>query len=134
MTLFQDLFLKNKLIIQEALRFGIVGIISTGITYGVYYLLLTHINASVAFSVAYFIAFCVNFILTTKFTFGVKVTTRRGVGFIVTNIINYVFSVGLLNFFIWIGMSNSLAPIPMFAITLLTNFFIVRWVMVYFEK
>jgi putative flippase GtrA len=114
---------------MEVVRFGIVGTISTGITYGVYYLLMQWINASIAFTIAYILAFIINFILTTSFTFGVKATTKRGVGFIISNIINYLLSVGLLNFFIWLGLSKSIAPIPMFAITIITNYVVVRWVM-----
>jgi len=115
--------------LMELIRFGIVGTVSTVITYGVYYLLMQFINASFAFTIAYIIAFIFNFILTTSFTFAVKATTKRGIGFIISNVINYMLSVGLLNLFLWFGLSKSIAPIPMFAITIITNFFIVRWVM-----
>jgi putative flippase GtrA len=112
---------------KEAFRFSIVGLISTSITYGVYYLLSTWINATIAFTVAYILAFIVNFILTTKFTFAVEATAKRGIGFIISNIINYSLSVSLLNLFIWFGLSKSIAPLPMFAITIPLNFIIVRW-------
>lgn len=118
---------KDSSLLKEAFRFGIVGTISTGITYGVYYLLLRWINPSIAFTIAYLLAFVVNFILTTAFTFGVKVTTKRGIGFTISNIINYSLSVGLLNLFIWLGLPKSIAPFPMFAITIPLNFIIVRW-------
>lgn len=119
----------NKSGLMEVVRFGIVGTISTGITYGVYYLLLGWINTSVAFTTAYILAFIINFALTTTFTFGVSATKKRGIGFIISNVINYLLSVSLLNVFIWFGLSKSIAPIPMFAITIITNFFIVRWIM-----
>lgn len=118
--------IQNKTLYKEAIRFGIVGTISTSITYGVYYLLLHYINPSIAFTIGYLIAFVVNFILTTTFTFGVKATTKRGIGFTLSNIVNYSLSVGLLNMFIWMGLSESIAPIPMFAITIPLNFIIVR--------
>lgn len=121
--------MSNNSKFMELIRFAIVGTISTAITYGVYYLLMQLINASIAFTVAYILAFVFNLILTTAFTFGVKATTKRGVGFVISNVINYLLSVGLLNLFLWFGLSKSLAPIPMFAITITTNFFIVRWVM-----
>jgi putative flippase GtrA len=114
---------------MELVRFGLVGILSTAITYGVYYLLMHYINASIAYTVAYLIAFFVNFILTTYFTFCVKPTVIRGLSFVISNVINYLVSVGLLNLFIWLGLSKSLAPIPMFAITILTNFVMVRWLL-----
>lgn len=117
----------NKTFLSEVLRFGIVGFLSTVITYSVYYLLSKWINASIAFTIAYIIAFVVNFILTTKFTFAVKATAKRGVGFIISNIINYSLSVGLLNLFIRLGLSKSIAPLPMFAITIPLNFILVRW-------
>lgn len=119
--------IKNNTFYKEVIRFGIVGTISTGITYGVYYLLLRWINPSIAFTIAYLLAFIVNFILTTSFTFSVSITTKRGVSFAISNVINYSLSVGLLNFFIWIGLPESIAPIPMFAVTIPLNFVIVRF-------
>ncbi len=129
------MFKKIKAIIRrdsnfmEVIRFGIVGVLSTAITYGVYYLLMHCLNASIAYTLAYIIAFIINFILTTYFTFSVKPTTKRGIGFVVSNVINYLLSVGLLNLFLWIGFSKTWAPIPMFIICIPTNFLIVRWVM-----
>jgi putative flippase GtrA len=115
--------------LMEILRFVIVGVISTGVTYGAYYFLMDFTNSSIAFTIAYLIAFVVNFILTTTFTFAVKATAKRGIGFVISNAVNYLLSIGLLNLFIYLGVSITIAPIPMFAITIPTNFFIVRWVM-----
>ena len=122
--------INNKVLLKEIFRFVLVGSLSTAITYGFYYLFIKWINPTVAFSIAYIIAFVVNFILTTKFTFAVKATTKRGIGFVISNIINYLLSVSLLNLFIFLGLSESVAPIPMFAITIVSNFVIVRNVMI----
>jgi len=119
---------RNKKI-KEIIRFGVTGFVSTIITYGVYYLLLFFLNASISFTVGYIVAFIVNYIMTVSFTFRVKASTKNGLGFVVSNIINYGFCVFFLNFFIWCGLSKTIAPIPMYAICIPINFLIVRFVM-----
>lgn len=123
------ILLRKNSKVMEVIRFGIVGTISTAITYGIYYLLMHWINVSIAYTVGYIISFIVNFILTTYFTFSVKPTTKKGIGFIISNIINYLLSVGLLNLFLFLGLSKTWAPMPMFVICIPTNFLIVRFVM-----
>lgn len=113
----------------EVIRFIITGVISTITTYVVYWLLLPVLNHSVAFFIGYAVALVVNYILTTSFTFKVKATKKNGLGFIVSNIINFTLSEAFLNLFIYLGMSKQLAPIPMYAICIPINFLIVRYVM-----
>lgn len=115
--------------IMQIIRFGIVGIISTVTMYGSYLLLLKYARHNVAFTISYILAFIVNYLLTTSFTFKVKVSKKNGVGFIVSNIINYVLNAAFLNFFIWIGFDEKWAPIPMYAVCIPINFLLVRFVM-----
>lgn len=115
--------------LREVVRFGITGVISTLVTYGVYYILLTWINPTFSFTIAYIVAMVVNYLLTTLFTFRVNANTKNALGFIVSNGINYGLCTLLLNLFIWLGVSKQLAPIPMYAISIPVNFLIVRCVM-----
>jgi putative flippase GtrA len=113
----------------EVIRFIITGVVSTLTTYAVYWVLLPFLNHSIAFLVGYIVAVIVNYIMTTSFTFKVKATKKNGLGFIMTNIINFILSEAFLNLFIYIGVSKQWAPIPMYAICIPINFLIVRYVM-----
>ena len=121
--------IKNYAKLAEFVRFGITGILSTAITYGLYYLLILWLNPSVSFSLGYFVAFVVNYIMTVNFTFKVKASKKNAIGFVISNIINYGFSIAILNGFLWLGMTERMAPIPTMLLAAVFNFFIVRFVM-----
>lgn len=114
--------------IYSFMRFALVGVIVTGIHYGIYYLLNMFINVNIAYSVGYIIALCCNFYLSAHFTFNTNVSIKRGIGFLMSHGINYVLHIVLLNFFLWLGLSETLAPIPVFCIAIPINFILVRYV------
>lgn len=121
---------KGNSSISYFLRFCIVGGISTFTLYAVYYLLvLGQVNPSISYSIGYVIAFITNYLLTTKFTFQVKTNKKNGIGFIITNIINYFLSIVLLNIFIWIGIDKTLALLPALVISVPINYIMVKFVM-----
>lgn len=125
----KELWQDNREKILEIVRFGITGIVSTLVTYAVYYVCLLWLNPTLSFSIGYIVAMIVNYILTTSFTFKVKANKKNAAGFVISNVINYGLCTLFLNFFIWIGVSKKLAPIPMYAICIPLNFLIVRFVM-----
>lgn len=110
-------------------RFAITGVISTFVTYGIYYLCLSFTNPTIAFLLGYVVAFVVNYILTVTFTFKVKATAKNGVGFIISNVINFFLCELVLNLLIYFGVAKQWAPIPMYAICVPINFIFVRYVM-----
>lgn len=112
----------------QLLRFAVVGVVATAIHYGVYLLLLNLLSENIAYTIGYLVAFVCNFILTCVFTFRKKASTQRGVGFGLAHLVNYGLHVALLNFFLWMGISNKLAPIPVFCIAVPVNFLLVRFV------
>ncbi len=113
---------------KEFIRFGIVGVLATGIHYGIY-LLLNYIMVQwLAYSVGYGISFLCNFYLSSIFTFKSKASIKKGIGFGVSHIINYVLHIVLLTFFLKLGLSDEFAPIPVFLIVIPVNFLLVRFV------
>lgn len=114
--------------LKEFIRFAIVGVISTGIHYGLYYLLNLVMNVNIAYTIGYVIAWCFNFYLSAHFTFKSETSVKRGVGFAVSHGINYVLHMVLLNLFLWLGLSETLAPIPVYCIAVPVNFILVRYV------
>lgn len=116
--------------LHQLLRFGIVGIIATFCHYSVYLILQRWVNASIAYSLGYALSFICNFILTCIFTFKSNATVKKGFGFGIAHLTNYILHIVLLNFCLWLGLSNEWAPLPVFCIAIPVNFLLVRLVFV----
>ena len=116
----------NSTTLREAIIFCIVGVLATIVHYGIYLLLKGVINVSVAYTIGYVISFIGNFVLTNVYTFKAQATAKKGIGFVICHVINYLLHIGLLNVFIWLGVPSSLAPIPVYCIVVPVNFLLVR--------
>lgn len=112
----------------EFIRFGIVGGTCTALHYGLYYLLQLWINVNLAYSAGYVLSFVVNFYLTSWFTFGASPSWKRFVGMIGAHGVNYLLHMLLLNLFLWMGIPQEWAPLPVFAVAIPVNFVLVRFV------
>lgn len=124
---FLDKLVTNHSKWMELTRFGIVGFVALIILYAVYYLLLPFYGHNVSYSLGYAISLIVNYLLTVSFTFKVKSNSKKCLGFAFSHLVNYLMQIACLNLFIWIGMAEVYAPIPVFAICVPTNFLLVRW-------
>lgn len=113
---------------RQFLRFACVGALATGIHYGVYYLLTFYLNVNIAYSIGYIVAWFCNFFLTAHFTFKTYATIKRGVGFALSHGVNYLLHMVFLNLFLWFGLSETVAPIPVFCIVIPINYLLVRFV------
>ena len=109
----------------EFIRFVMVGILATALHYGIYFLLQRFINVNIAYTLGYALSFIANFYLTAYFTFGKKPSWSKAFGFGGAHLFNYLLHIGLLNTFLWLGLSKTLAPIPVFAIAIPVNFLLV---------
>ena len=112
----------------EFIRFVMVGILATALHYGIYFLLQRFINVNIAYTLGYALSFIANFYLTAYFTFGKKPSWSKAFGCGGAHLFNYLLHSGLLNTFLWLGLSKTLAPIPVFAIAIPVNFLLVRFV------
>ena len=111
----------------EILRFGIVGAIAALVQYGVYLAMLIITSPGVANTIGYIISFIFNFIASTHYTFKVKANAKRGLGFALSHVVNYLLQTLTLLLFIYIGVPKAYAPIPMFCICVPVNFILVRY-------
>lgn len=118
----------NRQTFEEILRFGVVGVIATAVHYGVYYALHSLINVSLAYTIGYAVSFVLNYILSARFTFKKQTSVKNGAGFGMAHMFNYLLQVSLLNLFLWLGVSQTWAPLPVYCIAVPTNFIIVRFV------
>ena len=111
----------------EILRFGIVGAIAALLQYGVYLAMPIITSPGVANTIGYIISFIFNFIASTHYTFKVKANAKRGLGFALSHVVNYLLQTLTLLLFIYIGVPKAYAPIPMFCICVPVNFILVRY-------
>ena len=119
---------------KEFVRFVIVGLIATGIHYGIYLLLIKLIPidrtlwTNIAYALGYLISWCCNLWLTAHFTFRESITIGKGIGFAVCHLINFGLHILFLNIFLWMGVPETWAPIPVYCIVVPINFILVRTV------
>lgn len=122
--------------IQQFIRFAIVGALATAIHYGLYLLIVwasdigedETLYTNIAYSIGYLVAWCVNFYLSAHFTFHSNTSLKRGIGFALSHGVNYLLHLIFLNLFLWLGLSETIAPIPVFCIVIPINFILVRYV------
>ena len=112
---------------KEFFRFCVVGVIAVLIQYITYYLCLLFLNYNIAFAFGYFLSFIVNYLLSTAYTFKTTRSKKNGAGFAISHVINYCLQMLFLNCFILIGIPKALALIPVLAVCVPTNFYIVRF-------
>lgn len=121
---------ENKKKIFEFIRFGIVGIVASGIHYGIYYYLQTRININIAYTSGYVVSMLCNFFLTTYLTFRTNLSARKAIGFCFSHLVNYLLHLLLLNMFVLAGVSQVLAPVFVLMIAVPVNFFLLRFVFI----
>lgn len=120
--------MNTKPLVKEIMRFGVVGVIATVLHYGIYYFLKAITNVNIAYAVGYIISFIVNFYLTSYFTFGTTPSWKKLAGMGGAHLINFLLHMTLLNIFLYLGISKTWAPIPVFVIVIPVNFLLVRFV------
>lgn len=121
---------------KQFIRFAIVGALATAIHYGLYLLIVwandigedETLYTNIAYSIGYVVAWCANFYLSAHFTFQSNTSLKRGIGFALSHGVNYVLHIFFLNLFLWLGLSETIAPIPVFCIVIPINFILVRYV------
>lgn len=120
--------MKQKAVIGEIIRFGMVGGLATVLHYALYYLLQTVVNVNVAYTAGYVLSFVANFYLTAYFTFHSSPSWKKLMGMGGAHAVNYLLHIVLLNLFIGAGIPKVWVPFPVFAIAIPVNFVLVRFV------
>lgn len=111
----------------QVIRFGIVGVAATAIQAVLYQVLVGWIRAELANAIAYVVSFIFNYVASTRFTFRVKSSARRGAGFLLSHLINFTLQTLILHLSIRLGLTERWAMVPMFVITVPVNFLLVRF-------
>ena len=87
----------------------------------------SYFHYTIANTTGYVVSFVFNYIASTRFTFRVESTAKRGAGFVFSHIINYLLQTAILSVAIYFGLEKRLALIPMFCICVPINFILVRY-------
>ena len=121
-------FLASRTARNEVLRFALVGLCSVVLQYLAYYLLLFFLNPYIALPCSYLISLAFNFYLTTRFTFKVKASKKRGIGFLFSHLVNFLLQFVLLHVFMHcLQLPKQWALIPVLAVCVPVNFLLVRY-------
>lgn len=115
---------------REFIRFCIVGAVCTALDTVIFYSLSTVVPYQVALVSGYIISLVFNYLLTIYWTFRSHFTVKNATGIILAHIFNlFVVRMGLMWFFTtFVQMSDNIAFIPTLAISVLTNFIIIRFI------
>ena len=97
------------------------------VTYTHFVQIVFHLDYNLAYTIGYIISFFFNFLASTFFTFKAEASTKNGIKFAGAHLINYFLHILLLNLFIFINIPSEIAPIFVFPIAIVINFFMVRF-------
>ncbi len=118
---------------RSAVRFVLVGVLGTGLQYGIYYLLLgifrsqfpgVGILTSVAFTVGFVMEMVCNYFMTSFYTFRVAPSLKNIGGFLMGRALNYVIQLLFLYVMIWLHMSEEWAGIVAIMLAGVINYFV----------
>lgn len=115
---------------REFLRFCIVGGICTLIDAGVFYALHNHTGYRIAMIAGFYVSICVNYVLNIYWSFKEKPTLKNAIGILAAHLFNiFVVRMSLMWLFVDVArMTDSIAYLPTLAISMVTNFVIIRFV------
>lgn len=120
----------QSLIKNEFIRFCIVGSLATIIDAIIFYIVNQFCIYHVALMSGYILSLIFNYYMTVYWTFRQKHTIKNAIGVILAHMINlFVVRMGLMFIFVSVlYLSDQIAYIPTLLISMVTNFFVVRFV------
>lgn len=115
---------------SEFVRFCIVGVICTAIDAVIFYAVRSFASYPVALVSGYVLSLIVNYFLTIYWTFKSKPNAKNAIGVVAAHLFNlFIVRMGLMYIFVdFISINDRIAYIPTLAISVITNFLIVKLV------
>ena len=112
-------------------RFGLVGVVNTGVYYGCYLLFCLVVPIMAAHVLAFGVAMVGSYFLSCYFTFRTKPTWRKFLLFPLSNATNFVVSTaGLYLLVHWLDVDSRIAPLIAAAAAIPFTFVIAQFVLV----
>lgn len=115
---------------SEFIRFCMVGALCTGIDAVIFYTVRSFATYPIALVSGYMLSLIANYFLTIYWTFKSKPNTKNAIGVVSSHLFNlFVVRMGLMFIFVDLMMINDrISYVPTLAISIITNFFIVKMV------
>jgi putative flippase GtrA len=111
-------------------RFGVVGVLNTGVYFGLYLLFRNISHYLVAHAAAFLGAMVVSYFLNCYFTFRTRPTLRKFLLFPLSNATNFVIQTGGLYLLVDVfGMNERYAPLPAAAVAIPVTFLVAQLVL-----
>ena len=104
-------------------RHVLVGGTATGVHFG------TALSAdyNLAFTAGVALSLAFNFVASSRFTFRTGLSAGRGLRFCGAHAVNYLLSIGLLNLYVRLGVSEYVAPLLVWPVAVPINYLMVRY-------
>lgn len=112
----------------QFMRFVVNGVAMTCLQYVVYLICILWMNEFVANTIAYAVSFCVNFIVTSYWTFRSRPSWKRFCGFGSSHIVNYCLQQVFLALYLWLGIPKQFAALFAMGSAMPVNFIILHFV------
>jgi putative flippase GtrA len=117
--------------LARIVRFGLVGVVNTGVYYGLYLLFCIALPIMAAHVLAFGLAMVGSYFLSCYFTFRTKPTWRKFLLFPLSNATNFVVSTaGLYLLVHWADMDSRIAPLVAAAAAIPFTFIVAQFVLV----
>lgn len=116
--------------LNEFWKFCLVGGVCTGIDAGIFYLLYLHTGYRIAMISGFTLSLGINYLLNTYWSFQQKPSLRTAIGVFAAHCFN-IFVVRMSLMWIFINVSfleEGVAFVPTLIISVITNFFIIKFV------
>lgn len=112
---------------RQVIRFGLVGLVNTGVYYGFYLALRLVVVYVVAHVIAWVISVMVSFLLNCYFTYRVRPTWRKLLLYPLSNGVNIVLTTfGVVALVEWAGVDQRVAPLVAGVLAIPATFFVTR--------
>lgn len=116
--------------LRRLIRFGLVGVINTGVYYGLYLLFHTMFVYLVAHVIAFTIAMIGSYFLNCFFTFKIHPGWRTFLLFPLSNLTNFVFTTVGLGFAVeTLGINSEIAPLVVAAFAIPVTYVVAHYIM-----
>lgn len=133
MSLNQSMKAKIKALYQKfqrPIRFGLVGLANTLISYLLYLFFLLFMHYTLSTSLSFIITIFVSYYLNSIYVFHVKPTLKRALIFPSSYLVNYLISIfGLVILIEYFGIPEKIAPILALIVTVPCNYIIVKFIL-----
>jgi putative flippase GtrA len=118
-----------KFINLEFIRFVLIGLVNTGLTYVLYLLLLFVVPYTIAYSISYIAGIFLSYFLNSKFVFKTKLQLSKALQFPLVYIVQYL--LGLVLIYVLVDLFNfnkTIVPILIVIISMPITFVLSKFI------